>query len=94
MLLVWAVGGDQKATLYMMDHPRSLKELIERARGHAGLRDHRGSFDSDVEDLGLVDYTGSARGEWWPFIRLAVMWADCFPGWTSDDWIGPGGNSL
>ena len=78
----------------MMDHPRSLEELIERARARAALRDHRGSFDSDVVDLGLDDGTGSPRVGWWPFIRLAVMWADCFPGWTSDDWIGLYGTSL
>ncbi len=75
----------------MTDHPRSLEELIERARGQAGLRDHRGSFDNDYE---AMDAERSPRAAWWPFIRLAVMWADVFPGWTSDDLPGSGGNSL
>lgn len=69
----------------MTDEPRSLEDVVERARAQAGLRDHRGSFDSDCE---APDSWGSPRAEWWPFIKLAVIWGDACPLWTLDDWMG------
>ena len=75
----------------MSDQPHSLQDLMDRARSQAGLRDHRGSFDDDYE---AMDAERSSRAAWWPFIRLAVLWADAFPKWTSDDWMGPGRRSL
>ncbi len=66
----------------MTDHPHSLEELIESARSQAGLRNHHGSFDDDYE---AMDAERSPRAAWWPFIRLAVMWADVFPYWSMPD---------
>ncbi len=69
----------------MTDEPRSLDELVLRAKAQAVLRDHRGSFDDDFE---VMDSERSSRAAWWPFIRLAVRWANAFPQWTLDDWMG------
>ncbi len=60
----------------MTDHPRSLQDLLDRARAQAGLRDHRGSFDDDYE---AMDAERSPRAAWLPFIRAGGHVGRCLP---------------
>ena len=56
----------------------TLAELIERAKAQRSLRTCQGTFDDDFE---AMDSECSARAAWWPFINLAIIWADYFPDW-------------
>ena len=57
-------------------------DLIGRARAQRTLRGHAGSFDDDFE---AMDAERSPRAAWWPFIKVAVAWANVHPDWTIPD---------